>query len=39
MGVVNRGGGSLTAGLIVNGSVVNDRVNNLLAFIFVLGGN
>ena len=33
------GWGSLTAGPIVNGSVVNDRVNNTLAFIFVLGGN
>ena len=34
MGVVNKGGGSLTAGPIVNG-----RVNDTLAFIFVLGGN
>ena len=40
-GVVNRGGGgiSLTTGPIVNGSVVNGRVNDTFAFIFVLGGN
>ena len=34
MGVVKRGGGSLTARPIING-----RVNDTLAFIFVLGGN
>ena len=34
MGVVNRGEGSLTTGPIVNG-----RVKDTLAFIFVLGGN
>ena len=34
MGVVNRGGGSLTTGLIVNG-----RVNDKFVFIFALGGN
>ena len=33
MGVINRGGGLLTTGPIVNG-----RVNDTLAFIFVLGG-
>ena len=40
-GVVNRGGGggSLTTRPIVNGSVVNSRVNDTFAFIFVLGGN
>ena len=32
-------GGSLTTGSIVNSSVVNNRVNNMFAFIFVLGGN
>ena len=39
IGVINRGGGSLTAGPIINGTVVNDRVNDTFAFIFVLGGN
>ena len=31
--------GSLTTGSIVNGPVVNDRVNDTFAFVFVLGGN
>ena len=42
MGVINWGGGggeSLTTGPIVNSSVVNGRVNDTFAFIFVLGGN
>ena len=41
MGVVNRRGvgGPLTTGLFVNGSVVNDRVNDTFAFVFALGGN
>ena len=29
----------LTTGPIINGSVVNGRVNDMFAFIFVLGGN
>ena len=33
------GWGSLTARPIVNGLVVNDRVNDTFALIFVLGGN
>ena len=42
-GIVNRGvglggwGGSLTTGPIVNGSVVNGRINDPFAFIFVFG--
>ena len=39
-GVVNMGGGggrSLTAGPIVNGLVVNGRVNDSVAFIFGFG--
>ena len=39
MGYVDRGGGSLTTRPIVNGSVVNGRVNDTFVFIFVLGGN
>ena len=40
MGVINKGGrGSLTTGPIVNGLVVNGRVNDTFAFIFVLVGN
>ena len=33
------GGRVLTTGPIINGSVVNGRVNDTFAFIFVLGGN
>ena len=39
MGVVKRRGESLTTRPIVNGLVVNGRVNDMFAFIFVLGGN
>ena len=37
--VIRRGGGVLITGPVVNGSVVNSRVNDLFAFILVLGGN
>ena len=33
------GGRELTTGPIINGSVVNGRINDMFAFIFVLGGN
>ena len=39
MGVINRGGRSLSTGPIVNGSVVNSRVSDTFVFVFILGGN